>query len=153
MRADPVPTAPDFAGVLTDERYQQFLDECPGRRASFEKRTPKQQAEDRARIARLFALRASAMAADLAAFADLAEQLHATGRRIAAHYSPGEAARAFEAAGLPVPAAAEVVACDGTALDEPRALVIRLNAALRAFMADIDTEAKYILQRDERRAA
>lgn len=151
--ADHNPTAaPPTAAFapLTDEQFNAFLDAHPGRRASFERHGPARLAEYRARIDRLYALRASPMTAELVELVELATKLRTAARRIVNRYHADEAGRVLEAAGLPLPDPdAMVQGNDADTFREPYQLCLTLAVQLDDFLNDLNAEVGSVLRRTD----
>lgn len=132
--------------AMTDALFEQWLDQEPGRRSSHEKMLPEKRRLERARIARLFALRASAVAAELAAIADLARQLRNATGAFKRKFVPNEAVFVLNAAGLEIPHPYSLEQEYGAdALVGSHAAVLKLALQLKRFLRDLDDEVRFIL--------
>ena len=103
VRNEPAQNAITFPAVLTDELFEQWLDEYPGRRQSHERHTPEEQQRTRARVHRMYILRGSPVTQAYAHVLAAADALHDALESLLSQYGAREAESVLKAAGLPVP--------------------------------------------------
>ncbi len=143
---------PFVSGPMTDEKLAVILDSYPGRRDVFESYTPEKQAEERARLARMLALRASPMPRDLDRVRTMTRELQEAMQGIVDHYAPLEVERILTAAGLEEPS--DGISCDAELFTDARSRCQKLAKKLGKFL-DLteDTTLSLVPQPPKRRAA
>jgi hypothetical protein len=147
------PSADDefIAGQFTGAKFEQWLDAYPGRRQRFERRTPDQQAEERQRVARLFALRTSTMPAELLAAVKLADSLQDAAEGITGSYAPMEGRRILQAFDLAIPSEHDIFqGWGGDTFKEVRRECGRLKKHLEEFREAVWNTIRHLVPPSER---
>lgn len=153
---DPTPVVePWIAGVMTEADFERILDAHPARRRAFHGYTPQIQAWERARFARICALRTSPLPAELARVGKLAGELLDRVEGIVVGFAPLEGARVLKAHGLHVPGPGEF--CTSNGGDHFAEALKACRRAARFLAAFVDVMRKgcgmLVPESDEGRAA
>lgn len=146
---------PAHCGELTEEKWEAWLDAYPGRRAGFGGRLGADERQAaRARVARLYALRASPVAARLAGVVAAAAAFRDALKAALAAVSPAAVADALAAFGLPCPGRYDVwQGCGPESFDEFRDAARAALKRLAAFDRDAGGMAAILLPEPEPESA